>query len=311
MIIKYSNKELGDLVDKMDLNLSKNTIYYYSTVNLPSNMIQKQVFPDNCIYPFLMGNMLFSSERQCVSLILALAIKMEGKLRYSDEEPVEAVFLNKDYKLDLRIKRIYDAYTPYSSSRMLKDYMAYTSDDMTPYEKKDVCNKWLLFAYILAMRCKYGGRGTRMLYDALMATGDKFLCYAHPNDAVFGIRFTPRRAAELCQSPEEWKGDNYHGRMLMMVRDDFNDIPLMPKERIEKPTSTIIVRCRVPLFLKIHIEMIEVLLNMKDCIDVVNGAGGIPDIFEVRVYIVRDKWLNPTLESIRKHLLEYPDLEIV
>jgi ribA/ribD-fused uncharacterized protein len=56
------------------------------------------------------------------------------------------------------------------------------------------------------------------LYDALMATGERTIVEASPEDAIWGIGL--RQDDPRAQDPEQWRGTNWLGIALMQVRDE-------------------------------------------------------------------------------------------
>ena len=59
------------------------------------------------------------------------------------------------------------------------------------------------------------------LLHKLLETGDALLVEASPEDPIWGIAMTATEARKC--SPEEWKGENLLGKVLMQVRADLSE----------------------------------------------------------------------------------------
>jgi ribA/ribD-fused uncharacterized protein len=75
------------------------------------------------------------------------------------------------------------------------------------------------------------------LYDLLMATGDRQIVEASPEDAIWGIGL--RQDDPRAQDPAQWQGTNWLGVALMQVRDELRrrkgqDAPVMGGELVRQ-----------------------------------------------------------------------------
>lgn len=300
MKLRYSNKELSNMLKESGMSLSSKTIYYYSITELPEHMIQKQYFPDRYHHPLKVGDILFNSERQCISVFLACLL----------DDNLEN-FVSTEYLFNLNskslIRSVYECKTPCGSSLFFK-----TNRPMDHLERMLV-SKWMLFLNIIACRYKFSTLNSRRAYEELMKTGNKFLCYAHPNDKEYGIYMTPENAATKMTDPLQWLGNNIHGRILMTVRDEIKSIPLKTIPKDPENVINIIVRCARPGLLKIHLGMCEYLLGMeKDTISLNQvNQDNISFIYEVSVHMQKTKTINNTINKLKELLLDYPELEII
>lgn len=296
----YSNRELSKSFITSGVELAKQTIYYFSTTPLPKNMIQKQMFSDRYIRAFKVGDVLFSSERQCVSFFIACLLddmlEHDINQKYVDNLPKQCAR-----------KAVYNAETPCSASLILK-----SRNSMGVYGKA-LCDKWILFFHFLACRYKFSSLYSVRTYDALMTTGDKYLCYAHVNDNVYGINMGPQDAALKMFDPIQWPGQNVHGRILMAIRDEFRSIPIKPVYKEFNNPARIIIKCEHHGLLKAHITMIEYLLNMEPGIIELKPVNrkNVSDLYDVIVYIPKNKYTNDIVSRVRDKLQEYPGLEII
>lgn len=296
----YSNRELSRLLLTFNIELARKAIYYFSTTPLPKNMIQKQMFCDRYVGVFKINDVLYSSERQCVSFFIACLL--DDKLEFD----IDLEYMNNLPKRCVR-RMVYEAETPCSSSLALQ-----SRRKMDVFEKA-LCDKWMLFFHLLACRYKFCTLNSDKAYNALMTTGDKYLCYAHMNDNVYGINMSPQEASLKISDPIQWTGQNIHGRILMTIRDEFKNIPI---KRIGKDMDNpmkVIIRCEYPGLLKAHITMIEYLLGMESgtiSLEPINKEN-VSYLYDVIAYIPRNKYANGIVKQIEEMLQEYPELEVI
>lgn len=297
----YSNKELSKSFITSGVSLAEKTIYYFSTTPLPKTMIQKQMFCDRYVGAFKINDVLYSSERQCVSFLVACLL--EGGLN----DDINPDFISGLAKNDVR-RIVYEAETPCLSSMKLKQLR-----EMDVFER-DMCDKWVLFFQLLACRYKFSTLHSDKAYNALMSTGDKYLCYAHMNDKTYGINMNPQEASLKISDPIQWCGQNVHGRILMTVRDEFRSIPIKRVEKDENYPINTIIKCKHRGLLRAHIRMIEYLLCMEPgtiVAEMINDDDDIGYLYHVTAYVPKNKYANSIVMRIRWMLQEYPELEVI
>lgn len=301
MNIGYTNRELKDMLAKGGYGLSQRTIYYFSTEKLPDNMIQKHMFPDRYVYNFKMNGVLYSSERQCVSFLLACLLD-DGLMNGVDAEYVSSL-RNGGMRYE-----VYHSDTPCSASSSLKRFRI-----LDPYDRK-LMDDWSPFLHLLACRYKFSCMGNSgKCNETLMSTGDKFLCYANINDGVYGINMSANDAAMRMKSPDDWRGANLHGRILMTVRDNMRSVPIsvIPKDLDNR--TRIVVRCPRPGLLIPHVDMCAYLMGLEDGSVTVMDSGNknVRNLYDIDMFIARSKSAGSIIERFRRMLREYPSLEIV
>ncbi len=90
--------------------------------------------------------------------------------------------------------------------------------EVTPYDEET----WDAKRYeivLRANRAKYEQHPELM--EKLLETGDTILAEASPKDGVWGIKMSAEKARKV--SPEQWKGENLLGKVLMELREEFRD----------------------------------------------------------------------------------------
>lgn len=250
MLLRYSNYEIEKTVFDRTKPLNMQTLYYFSPAKLPDGMIPKNVYSDYAVTPFKIGDMMFDSAKQAICCIMRFIINetLNGE---------EKRYFDMSYmKLDKTCMDIYKCNSPYHVNVLLGTKLFNTSE-------KTVYEDWIDFVRLLVYRYKFSPANSGRMSVNLLSSGNKILAYAHMNDSIEGIYENPVVALKRFSTPTQWKGQNRCGRTLMMVRDNLRDIPSIETDVEDNYVYRIVVRCKNPGLMRVHLRMIEILINVK------------------------------------------------
>lgn len=300
MKLGYSNKELAGLIKRNGLNLKEEVLYYFSPGIMPSNMIQKNMFSERFNRLFKMGNLPFYSERQGFHVLMAV-LALDGFVTPLDENALDGLKKeNKAISLAMKTK------DPCVASMTVKPIVEFMDWKLV--------KEWGTFVRLLLCRYKFSpSQPYNSPFENLMRTGEKILCYAHINDKSLGIYDSPQEAYLRYASPDEWKGANVHGRILMTVREDMRSVRIRKAESNEGVSTRIVIKCSRPGLLKYHVDMATYLSGMQEGTATLNlGINeNVPWMHEVVLSLTVGKKTAMTVDKFKRFLLEYPGLEIL